>query len=143
VALGASEESMYATAFILMLHNILESKLEEFIVYTNHNPCMDEENFKDKIVNKMGFARKVESVRKYIPNDICNKLIKFNELRNKYAHKIIDVGKTKWKQVSRKEMNKYLDDYSDILRNLGPKCKKAQEQYFKHSDILDEAYDVL
>lgn len=142
-ALGASEESIYATAFILMLHNVLENMAEEFIVYINHNPYMDENNFKDKIVNKMSYVRKIDAIKKYIPKDVYNNMIKINKLRNKYTHEIIDVGKSKWKQISQKEMNKYLDDYSNILRILGPKRREAKAQYFRHSDILDAAYGVL
>jgi len=142
-ALGASEESIYATAFILMLHNVIENIMEDIIIYINHNPYMDEDNFKNKIIRKMIFKRKVDAIEKYIPKQTYKKLVKYNELRNKHAHEIIDIGRSKWKQISRKEMNRYLGAYDDILHELGPMRRKAQKQYFEHSDILDNAYGVL
>jgi len=133
---GVSEISIYVSAFILVLHNYIESTMDEFFLYLHHNPLMDDDHFQEKILGGMSFQSKIRALEKYVKKNIIKKLRKINELRNKYAHRLVDIGRTQWKQISREETDKYIDAFSDFLKDIMPKVKELRKQYFVNDELF-------
>lgn len=97
---------------------------------------MDDDHFQEKILGGMSFQSKIRALEKYVKKNIIKKLRKINELRNKYAHRLVDIGRTQWKQISREETDKYIDAFSDFLKDIMPKVKELRKQYFVNDELF-------
>jgi uncharacterized protein YutE (UPF0331/DUF86 family) len=133
------QQTIYASATILFLHNYIENYMESIIracfMNPGHKKTSYDERFCSDILEKLSFLNKIKILQKDIPKKAQKKLKRLNVLRNKYIHRLTKIESENKRPFCRSDFKQLLDDVEDIMTAF----EKPHKEYLgKHG--LNEYY---